>query len=179
MKTYKYNGKEYTLREYSELLNKKSGLKISLLEKRIRKGWSVNKIMLPNTVKRPICQYDTNGVFIKKYNSINEAIRELGYKVPTFALKEKKAVGNVYDPFKSRGHHVLNGWVYPYNNIVKGYIWKYAEKGFDKKIDVFKIRPYSYDTDRKYLRKRYETIIDFCYKPSGRYYNNDKIKIWK
>ena len=61
-----------------------------------------------------------------------------------------------------------------------GFIWRYADQisDFTKNIDVKITEPYNSTPDRKYLRDKYDTINEFCYKKEGRYYNNIKIKLW-
>lgn len=164
MEKYTYNGKYLTFSEYSIVIRDKTGLNIKLIKKRIRKGWSFEKIIIPSTVKRPICQYDLNGVFVKKHESVIEAIKiisdssKTGIRMSLTCMKSKNG-----DDKKSGG-----------------FIWRYADQisDFTKNIDVKITEPYNSTPDRKYLRDKYDTINEFCYKKEGRYYNNIKIKLW-
>ena len=124
----------------------------------------MKKLLFPSTVKTPIFQYTVEGLFVKKYSSIANAVKEVGYCIPSLAIKEKVINTNAYDPFTTKGIHVFDGWIYPLHNIRGGYIWRYASSNIGESINVFRIRPYTYDENRRYLRTRYETIIDKCYK---------------
>jgi hypothetical protein len=162
---YQYNGKSFDIHEYAQLIHEKTGISIKLTKARIRKGWPIEKLLLPNTVKRPILQYSTEGIFIKKFTHIAQALdlvkgsSSTGIKMSAKCVKSKN------------GDDKLSG----------GFIWRYADqiKDTSKKLDVQITEPYNSNPDRKYLRDRYDTIKEFCFKPNGRYYNNEKIKLWE
>lgn len=162
-KLYEYNGKHYTQLEYAKLIHKKTGVLVSTITGRIRKGWSAEKIMLPDCVKKPIYQYDLDGNFIKSYTSITKAVLELrknGINANKGSIRE-----SCMNDGRTSGE----------------YIWRYADdiKDSKKKLNTFKIKSRNGDKDIFYLRRKYQRILDDCYKPNGKYFGNEKIRLWE
>ena len=162
-KIYQYNGKGYTCSEYSKLISEKTGQDIVWLKNRIRKGWSIEKLMFPNTVKKPICQYTIDGEFVKKYNSIGEAVR-LIRRTTASAIKRSAQMTNT-----KIGGNTTSG----------GFIWRYADEITDTTEKINNVKPYNSDEDRKYLRDKYTAIMEWCYSPTGIYFDDAKIKVWE
>lgn len=170
LEIYEYNGKKYSQIDYAKLIHKKTGIKIGTIKNRIRYGWSIEKLMLPDNVKRPVYQYDLEGNFIKSFTSITEAIKE---------LRKNKIIKSRTSPTSPIGISCKSDLKKP--SISCGYLWRYASdiKDKSKKLNVFIRKSYKSDKDRYYLYRRYDSIMDACYKPDGRYFGNEKIKIWE
>jgi len=170
LEIYEYNGKKYSQIDYAKLIHKKTGVKISTITGRIRKGWSIDKLMLPDNVKKPIYQYDLEGNFINSFTSITEALKQ----IRNSKIKKSKTL-----PTTGIGISCKSDLKKP--SLSFGYLWRYASDIKDKseKLNVFIRKSYKSDKDRYYLYRRYDSIMDACYKPDGRYFGNEKIKIWE
>lgn len=120
IKTYQYNGRYYTCSQYAKLLHKGTGLNIGTIQKRIRKGWAIEKILLPDLVKRPICKYNLDGEFLQAYDSVSDAIRAIRKSIKSSiqksASKEKDAKGQ--------------------DRTAGGFIWRYADEIKDTSIKL-------------------------------------------
>ena len=157
-KTYSYNGKRLTVNQYSKLIAKKTGGKITTIAGRIRKGWPIEKLLLPDTVKRPVYQYGVDGVFKKSFTSIAEALRSI----------------------RKAGASAIRRACLKPNAVSHGYLWRYADDVPDTTVRLsLKARTqFKDDKDVYRLRKVYISIRRECYHKKGRWAQNPKIKLW-
>lgn len=157
---YEYNGIKYSRRKYIALIKEKTGLKVGTLISRIRKGWSIEKLMLPDTIGKPVYQYDLKGNFIQEHHSISQAVRNIRKK------RKSAFTGNISKACIKKG------------KTASGCLWRYADEISDKNqklviLKKTKILPEGYT----YLRRRYSQMMTSCYTKAGKYFNHPKIKV--
>lgn len=105
VKKYQYKGSEYTLTELSKII----GLSIQTIKYRIQKGINLDDLEKPKyTVNRKatsVEQYDLEGNFIRKFNSLKEATEKTRIRASSIS-------SCIHGKYKTAGN----------------YIWKIEEK---------------------------------------------------
>jgi len=160
---YMYNGNMYTCRKYAELIHKITGFKMTLLIQRIRKGWAIERLMLPDAVTKGVHKYGLDGKYIKTYNSISDAIRDL--------RKTAKCNGVAHSNIKISCNSRKG-------QSSGGYMWRYVKDIKDVAIDI-ETKPVPFKSNKTLyeLRELYTTMIYRCHNVKGPYFNNPRIKV--
>lgn len=81
-----YNGETHTMMEWSKILS----ISYNQLRDRIRRNWSIERAFnQPIGHTKTVLQYDLNGNFIKKYNSLTEAQNQTNIKTIGSCCRKK------------------------------------------------------------------------------------------